>query len=264
MATFSINIEPITPAWYTEMYYLFRWEDKCPANIVSGEYTVGFSPQGVDFSDTYVFSNVINGTDDRLLKITNMWATHPDSFWMEYNGIKIPNGTFEPDEPQVVIDIEHVPTGNPIPGLKFVFLNHDTDIGANISFQASVRKNSGTEGFWVYSRYSSENISCEPPPPPEVFQNTYSATDCSTTANVRVEPPTGLTRWIKITSNDSFGPTAWQGPVTGVQNFDLTILGKAGDYITFSSVTLAVYLSSTSNTIIDSYTLARPHIGVLC
>lgn len=263
MATFNINIQPIPPAWYSETFYLFPHATDCPAEIISRTYNVGVWQRGENVADTWIFANV-EGNDNKFLKITNMYSTNPGSYYMQYNGVPIPNGSFEPDQPQVVIDISLVPSGYPIPGLEFVFLNHDTNNGGNISFQVSIERPNGEEGAWVYPRFNSQKVRCEPPPPPEIFQNSFTAGNCSSVANVRVEPAAGITRWVRIIPNDNYCTAAWEGPVTGPQNFDLAILGETGNYTTFSNVIIATYANEFSNTIIDSYSLARPHTGIIC
>lgn len=266
MATFNINIDPIPPAWYYETFYLFP-HDSCET-LVNQEFSVGLFQRGENAADTWVFSGVDHPyqNDNKYLKITNMYSTHPTTFYMEYNGVPIPNGSFDPDNPQVVIDVQFVPAGYPIPGLKFKFSGHDPDDGGNISFQVSMeRVSDGVEGLWVYPRFNSQNLVCEPDPVQEIFQVSGYTDSCGSYGTWTVTVPNGSTRYVEIISNDAFGTTSASQTISVDTDFDIEVLGEiTGPYNNFSNCTLRTKLNAASNQIIDSVTIARAHSGSYC
>ena len=267
MATFSINIDPIPPAWYYETFDMFQHATDCNV-LITSEHTVGLTQRGENVADRWIFSSIDNPYqyDNKYLKITNMYSTHPNTFYMEYNGVPIPNASFEPDNPQVVIDVQYVASGYPIPGLKFKFVDHNPDDGGSISFQVSMeRVSDSVEGLWVYPRFNSQNIDCTPPPEPEIFQESGISDQCHTSGTWRVAVPPGSSRWVTITSNDQFGTTDLAEEITVDTVYQLDVFGETnGPYTTFSNVTLATRLYSTSTTIIDSIQIARAHTGTTC
>lgn len=267
MANFDLNIQPIPPAWYTETFYMFPFDSDC-GELVTSTHTVGTLKAGEDVADVWIFSTIDHPYkyDNRYLKISNMYSSHPDNYYLEYNGVKIPNGTFDPDNPQVVIDIYLLAVGAAIPGLLFKFVNHDPDGGAYISFQVSMeRESDGIEGMWVFPRFNTQNIVCEPDPEPEIIANDSSADNCSTNLNVTVLCPVNSSRFVEIIPNDGFGTVASTTTITANRDFDLAILGETvGTYTTFSNVTITTRLSESSSTIIDSMQITRAHNGTTC
>ena len=268
MATFNINIQPIPPAWYTENFDMFRHEN-CD-NLINSTHTVGTLKDGENQADRWIFSTMdtLDRYDNQTLQITNMYSTHPDSFFMEYNGVKIPNGSFEPDEPQLVIDVQFINPGIIIPGLLFRFVDHDADSGGNISFQVSMTKTpaaGGYTGLWVYPRFNSQNLQCEPPvQPQEIFQQSYDITSCETTGVYNVVVPQGSSRWVTIESNDSFGQAPIAEEIFADKQYTITVTGETGDYSVGSHSTLSTRLYSASSTVIDSVQVGRGHGGTTC
>lgn len=265
MATFNINIDPIPPAWYTENYHLFQHED-CNPNY-SARFSVGLWPAGEMAANTWIFSSVDPGFYGvkKSLRMGNFYSRDPLKFYFEYNGVPIGNTENLVDEPEITIDTEFLGQGEAIPGLFIVFNGWNTDQGGSLSAQMQMTDNQDKPGAWVYSRYNSQDVKCAPASEPEISIVSSTSNGCSSQTTVEVAVAAGSSRYVRIIPNDEFGTAAWEGTITETTQFALAIVGDSnGQYTTYSNLLITTSLDSLSTITIDSYQMARAHIGVTC